>query len=126
MVVAKSWRSFGGPFSIGHRSAISADRLAGTFARDILDRLLIDLSRASSRLEGNTYSLLDTERLIRAGEVAVGKNAKETQMILNHQAAIELPVNSADEKGNIARYGLRPSEFRAWPMILVSGKVAKT
>jgi fido (protein-threonine AMPylation protein) len=76
-----------------------ADRLAGTFARDILDRLLIDLSWASSRLEGNTYSLLDTERLIRAGEVAAGKNAKETQMILNHKAAIELLVNSADEIG---------------------------
>ena len=76
-----------------------ADRLAGTFARNILDRLLIDLSWASSRLEGNTYSLLDTERLIRAGEVAAGKNAKETQMILNHKAAIELLVNSADEIG---------------------------
>ncbi len=77
----------------------ATDRLAGTFARDILDRLLIDLSWASSRLEGNTYSLLDTERLIRAGVVATGKSAKETQMILNHKAAIELLVNSADEIG---------------------------
>jgi Fic family protein len=76
-----------------------AGRLAGTFARDILDRLLIDLSWASSLLEGNTYSLLDTERLIRAGEAAAGKNAKETQMILNHKAAIELLVNSAEEIG---------------------------
>jgi Fic family protein len=74
-------------------------RLAGTFARDILDRLLIDLSWASSLLEGNTYSLLDTERLIRAGEVAAGKDAKETQMILNHKAAIELLVNSTNEIG---------------------------
>jgi hypothetical protein len=54
-------------------------RPAGTFARDILDRLLIDLSWASSRLEGNTYSLLDTERLINAGQEAAGKNAKETR-----------------------------------------------
>ena len=74
-------------------------RPAGTFARDILDRLLIDLSWASSRLEGNTYSLLDTERLIHAGQVAIGKNAKETQMILNHKAAIELLVISAEEIG---------------------------
>jgi Fic family protein len=74
-------------------------RPAGTFARDILDRLLIDLSWASSRLEGNTYSLLDTERLIHAGQEAIGKNAKETQMILNHKAAIELLVNSAEEIG---------------------------
>jgi fido (protein-threonine AMPylation protein) len=74
-------------------------RPAGTFARGILDRLLIDLSWASSRLEGNTYSLLDTERLIHAGQAAIGKNAKETQMILNHKAAIELLVNSAEEIG---------------------------
>ena len=79
------------------------DRPAGTFARDILDRLLIDLSWASSRLEGNTYSLLDTERLIHAGQEAIGRNAKETQMILNHKAAIELLVNSADEIG-VNRY----------------------
>ena len=42
---------------------------AGTYAQHILDRLLIDLSWNSSRLEGNTYSLLDTERLIQLGEV---------------------------------------------------------
>lgn len=41
---------------------------AGTYAQHILQRLLIDLSWNSSRLEGNTYSLLDTERLIEFGE----------------------------------------------------------
>jgi len=66
---------------------------AGTFARDILNRLLIDLSWASSRLEGNTYSRLDTERLIAFGQAAEGKDALETQMILNHKAAIEYLVN---------------------------------
>jgi Fic family protein len=72
------------------------DRPAGTFARDILNRLLIDLSWASSRLEGNTYSRLDTERLIEFGQAAEGKNALETQMILNHKAAIELLVNEVN------------------------------
>jgi len=62
---------------------------AGTYARDILNRLLIDLSWNSSRLEGNTYSILDTERLIRFGRTAKGKNAREATMILNHKAAIE-------------------------------------
>jgi len=71
-------------------------RPAGTFARDILNRLLIDLSWASSRLEGNTYSRLDTQRLIDFGQAAEGKDALETQMILNHKAAIELLVNEAD------------------------------
>ena len=56
----------------------------GTYIRQILDRLLIDLSWASSRLEGNTYSLLETERLITLGETAPGKTPFETQMILNH------------------------------------------
>ena len=60
---------------MGRSSAQGA--AAGTFARDILGRLLIDLSWASSRLEGNTYSLLDTERLFRCGQAADGKDALE-------------------------------------------------
>ncbi len=65
---------------------------AGTFAKDIFHRLLIDLSWASSHLEGNTYSRLDTERLIAYGQAAEGKDALETQMILNHKQAIEYLV----------------------------------
>ena len=76
--------------SLGRASA--QDAPAGSFARDILGRLLIDLSWSSSRLEGNTYSRLDTERLIQFGEAAEGKDALETQMILNHKAAIEYLV----------------------------------
>lgn len=72
---------------------------AGTYARKILNRLLIDLSWNSSRLEGNTYSLLETERLLEQGEAAEGKNALESQMILNHKAAIELLVEQANEIG---------------------------
>ena len=74
-------------------------RPAGTYALQILSRLLIDLSWNSSRLEGNTYSLLETERLLELGEVAEGKDASETQMILNHKAAIELLVEQAAEVG---------------------------
>ncbi len=51
-----------------------SDRPAGTYARNVLDRLLVDLSWASSRLEGNTYSLLDTRRLIEEGQAAEGKD----------------------------------------------------
>jgi Fic family protein len=72
---------------------------AGTFARDILGRLLIDLSWASSKLEGNTYSWLDTERLIAHGQVADDKDALETQMILNHKAAIEYLVHNSEQVG---------------------------
>lgn len=70
---------------------------AGTYARDIYQRLIIDLSWNSSRLEGNTYSLLETKRLIEFGEVADGKNATDAQMILNHKAAIEFLIDSAEE-----------------------------
>lgn len=70
---------------------------AGTYVRTIYSRLLIDLSWNSSRLEGNTYSLLETERLLELGESAEGKDALESQMILNHKAAIELLVEQADE-----------------------------
>jgi len=82
---------------IGRR--IGIDYAAGTYIRQILDRLLIDLSWASSRLEGNTYSLLETERLIAFGEAAPGKTPFETQMVLNHKAAIEFLVDGVDEIG---------------------------
>src|SRR5580700_10931798 len=75
------------------------DEAAGTYAKQILNRLLIDLSWNSSRLEGNTYSLLDTRRLIEFGEVAPDRNRLEAQMILNHKDAIEFLVSSADEIG---------------------------
>lgn len=72
---------------------------AGTYARQIFNRLLIDLSWNSSRLEGNTYSLLETERLLELGENAEGKDALEAQMILNHKYAIELLVEQAADIG---------------------------
>jgi hypothetical protein len=72
---------------------------AGTHLRKVMDRLLIDLSWNSSRLEGNTYSLLETQRLLEAGEAAEGKAAHETQMIFNHKAAIELLAEHASEIG---------------------------
>lgn len=76
---------------------------AGTYSRAILNRLLIDLSWASSHLEGNTYSRLDTVELIENGHAAKGKAALETQMILNHKTAIELLVENAGE-ANLNRY----------------------
>lgn len=75
------------------------ERPAGTYARDILGRLLIDLSWASSRLEGNTYTRLDTQNLIELGHAAEGKDRREAQMILNHKAAIELLVEQAEDIG---------------------------
>ncbi len=72
---------------------------AGTYAKQVLNRLLIDLSWNSSRLEGNTYSLLDTKRLIEFGQEAQGRDRLEAQMIVNHKDAIAFLVGSADEIG---------------------------
>jgi len=72
---------------------------AGTYVRAVLNRLLIDLSWNSSRLEGNTYSLLDTQQLIEFGKSAEGKSALDAQMILNHKEAIEFLVESVGEIG---------------------------
>ncbi len=72
------------------------DAPAGTYSRAILNRLLIDLSWASSHLEGNSYSRLDTRTLIEQGRAAQGKAVFETQMILNHKTAIELLVANID------------------------------
>lgn len=83
---------------IGQRRA-SGQQPAGTYARQILSRLLIDLSWNSSRLEGNTYSLLDTKRLIEFGQEAEGRDRLEAQMILNHKDAVEFLVGNAAEIG---------------------------
>ena len=72
---------------------------AGTYARRIYNRLLIDLSHHSSRLEGNTYSLLDTERLVLEGRPAAGKLDVETVMILNHKEAIRHLVEQSVPRG---------------------------
>lgn len=83
----------------------STQRPAGTYGRAVLDRLLIDLSWSSSRLEGNTYSRLDTVALIERGQQATGKDAAEAQMILNHKGAIEMLIDNA-EVASFDRYTL--------------------
>ncbi|RKZ94154.1 MAG: hypothetical protein DRQ43_07260 [Gammaproteobacteria bacterium] len=68
---------------------------AGTYARQIYNRLLIDLSYNSSRLEGNTYSLVDTEKLVLQGIRRQDKLDEERVMILNHKEAIRYLVEQA-------------------------------
>lgn len=76
-----------------------ADEPAGTYAKEIFQRLLIDLAWNSSRLEGNTYSLLETQRLLSLGEAAGDKTLEEAQMILNHKEAIEFIIRSVEDVG---------------------------
>jgi DeoR-like helix-turn-helix domain len=55
----------------------------------LIENILIDLTFASSNLEGNTYSYLDTEVLVKYNEIADDKSKEETQMIINHKKCIE-------------------------------------
>lgn len=61
-----------------------------------LERLAIDLSWKSSQIEGNTYSLLETERLLKEKETAAGKTKEEAIMLLNHKDAIDFVVGNPD------------------------------
>jgi Fic family protein len=54
-----------------------------------LERFTIELSWKSSKIEGNTYSILDTETLIKSHKRAKGKSEGEAKMILNHKAAFD-------------------------------------
>ena len=71
---------------------------AGTYAREVLEQLLIDLSWSSSRLEGNNKSLLDTKELFELGEQA-GPFDADTLMLLNHKNAIEFMVDAVPTEG---------------------------
>jgi len=71
---------------------------AGTYAREVLEQLLIDLSWSSSRLEGNNKSLLDTQQLFELGQQA-GPLDEDTLMLLNHKSAIEFMVDAVPTEG---------------------------
>lgn len=58
-----------------------------------LERLAIDLSWKSSQIEGNTYSLLETEKLLREKETAAGKTKDEAVMLLNHKDALDFIIS---------------------------------
>jgi predicted transcriptional regulator/prophage maintenance system killer protein len=60
------------------------------------ERLAIDLSWKSSQIEGNTYSLLETERLLKEKETAAGKTKEEAIMLLNHKDALDFIIETPD------------------------------
>ena len=88
---------------------------AGTYARKVLEQLLIDLSWSSSRLEGNTYSLLATEELFKSGAPPTDL---EGVMLLNHKRAIEFLVDA------VPSYGLTDSVIRNLHALLMQDLLA--
>lgn len=68
-------------------------KLTPTILHKELERLTIELAWKSSKIEGNTYTLLDTERLLKDNVSAAGKSNAETQMILNHKKALDYLID---------------------------------
>ncbi len=68
--------------------------LSGLEFKKELERLAIDLSWKSSQIEGNTYSLLETEKLLKEKETASGKTKEEAAMLLNHKETIDFIVEN--------------------------------
>lgn len=83
--------------TLHERGRLQGQQPAGTYARRVLEQLLIDLSWYSSRLEGNSKSLLDTRELFLKGR-SPGDDADAT-MLLNHKDAIEFIVDAVPTYG---------------------------
>jgi hypothetical protein len=80
--------------------------LSSAIEKKELERLIIELSWKSSKMEGNTYTLLDTEKLILENKEAPGHDRKEAQMILNHKEAFNYVRNHADKYKTLTRKNL--------------------
>ena len=71
-------------------------KLSDTVLAKELERLSIDLSWKSSQIEGNTYTLLETERLLKEKQTAEGKTRDEAIMLLNHKEAIDVIIRDPE------------------------------
>ncbi len=91
---------------------------AGTYARKVLEQLLIDLSWSSSRLEGNRKSLLDTRQLFAQGRSPA--DDQEATMLLNHKDAIEFMVDA------VPAYGITVPVVRNLHSLLMQGLLANS
>ncbi|MEZ6209571.1 MAG: Fic family protein [Candidatus Paceibacterota bacterium] len=82
--------------SKGYKQKVST--LSKSIEKKELERFVIELSWKSSKIEGNTYTLLDTEKLIKEGVEAPGHSKEESVMILNHKKAFEYCLDLRHEK----------------------------
>ena len=83
--------------SVAHRVFLNnMSTLSDIEYRKEMERLGVDLSWKSSQIEGNTYSLLETERLLKEKETAQGKTKEEAVMLLNHKDALDFILDCPD------------------------------
>lgn len=74
----------------------NVSQLSATEYLKEFERLAIDLSWKSSQIEGNTYSLLETEKLLKDKETAAGKTKEEAVMLLNHKETLDFILENPD------------------------------
>ena len=82
--------------SLQNTFAANLSKLSAAEYRKEKERLGVDLSWKSSQIEGNTYSLLETERLLLEKETAAGKSKDEAVMLLNHKEALDFILDNPD------------------------------
>ncbi len=85
----------------------SLSELDETIIKKELERFMIELSWKSSQIEGNTYTLLETEELIKNNKEAEGHNKSEAIMILNHKKAFDTILEHREEYQEISMRDLR-------------------
>ena len=72
------------------------NKLSPTLLQKEFERLTVELAWKSSKIEGNTYTLLDTERLLNDNISATGKTKDETNMVLNHKKALDFVLKAPE------------------------------
>ena len=83
--------------NVAHRAFLTnMETLSDVEYRKEMERLGVDLSWKSSQIEGNTYSLLETERLLKEKLTAEGKTKEEAVMLLNHKDALDFVLDNPD------------------------------
>ncbi|MDD5098481.1 MAG: Fic family protein [Candidatus Pacebacteria bacterium] len=92
--------------SVTTKYKLRARDLSATIQKKELERFIIELSWKSSKIEGNTYTLLDTEKLILENKKADGKTEQETQMILNHKDAFSFIYKNTEQFKTITKKNL--------------------
>ncbi len=77
------------------------NKLSPNLLQKEFERLTVELAWKSSKIEGNTYTLLDTERLLNENISAKGKTKEETNMVLNHKKALDFVLKAPEYYKNL-------------------------
>lgn len=101
-------------------------RLSPTLQKKEFERLMIELSWKSSQIEGNTYTLLETESLIKEQKEAAGHRKEEAVMILNHKKTLEYIENHKDNFKDITVTKIEDIHYLLTKDLGISRNIRKT